>query len=96
MPPLDPRLAELLNPALNSEMQAPSGNSDQLSGNGAGFGEASQAKFEGAKLEGATFNNATSATSSRPLTETLTTGPAAMLNALLDRTPRKSCSRASP
>jgi excinuclease ABC subunit B len=90
MPPLDPRLAELLNPALNSEMQAPSGNSDQLSGNGAGFGEASQAKFEGAKLEGATFNNATSATSSRPLTETLTTGPAAMLNALLAKPHERS------
>jgi excinuclease ABC subunit B len=75
MPPLDPRLAELLNPALNRELQAPQGNSDQ-----AGFGEAPQA----------TFNNATSATSSRRLTETLTTGPAAMLNALLARPHERS------
>ena len=80
MPPLDPRLAELLNPALNSELQAPNGNSDQ-----AGFGEAPQAKFEGP-----TFNNATSATSSRPLTEMLTTGPAAMLNALLAKPHERS------
>jgi excinuclease ABC subunit B len=91
MPPLDPRLAELLNPALNSEMQAPQGNSDHPSGNAAGFGEAPQAKFEGATFNNApTFNNATSATSSRPLTETLTTGPAAMLNALLARPHERS------
>ena len=83
MPPLDPRLAELLNPALNSEMQAPSGNSDHPHGRGAGFGEAPQATFKGP-----TFNNATSAaTAGFPA---LGSGPAAMLNALLAKPHERS------